>query len=164
MSRKWLALFVLAPTLVCMSNFAHAGEAEIRQAVATLSDKDKANDAEAAKAMLREAEAGALDAQAYLVYLYDKGIGVAPDPEAVARWEARLGAATGNDWMKAYAALLVEPKDMTVAAKEGTLSEWLQAIDRRSWVSNRILKHAERKILEATAEIDRLTRQPAEKP
>jgi hypothetical protein len=164
MPREWLAVLLFATTLLCMSNFARAGEAEIREAVAMLSDEDKANDAEAAKTMLREAEAGALDAQAYLVYLYDDGIGVSRDPEAATRWETRLGAATGGDWFKAYAALLVVPKDSTTAAKDGTLSEWLQFIGRRIWATNRILKHGERKVLEASAEIDRLTRQPAKQP
>jgi TPR repeat protein len=124
-----------------------------------LMDKDGANNAQAAQIMLREAEAGALEAQAYMVFLYDTGIGVPRDKAAAARWEARLGAAFGDDWDKAYAALQVDPGDVEDAVKAGTKTEWALATFRRAWALHRVVKHLERQILEGDAELRRLTRQ-----
>lgn len=159
MSRKWISLLFFMPAILCMANLAHAGDAEIRQAVGMLSDKDVTNDAQAAQIMLREAEAGALDAQAYTVFLYDTGIGVPRDRAAAARWEARLGAAAGNDWDKAYAALQVDPGDVEDAVKAGTKTEWAMATFRRAWALLRVTEHLERLILENDAEIRRMTRE-----
>lgn len=153
MSRKWLALLLFASAILCVSSSARAGEVEIRRAVAMLSDKDAANDAQAAQMMLREAEAGALDAQAYTVFLYDTGIGVPRDREAAARWEARLGATAGNDWDKAYAALQVDPGSFKDAEKAGAKAEWATATLRRSWALRRVMTHLERLISEGDAEI-----------
>jgi hypothetical protein len=157
MSRKWLALLLFAPAILCVSSTLRAGDAEIRQAVAMLSDKDPANDAQAAQIMLREAEAGALDAQAYTVFLYDTGIGMPRDRAAAARWEARLGVTAGNDWDKAYAALQVDPGDDAV--KAGTETERALVTVRRNWALLRVVKHLERLILENDAEIRRMTRE-----
>lgn len=159
MSREWISLLFFMPAILCMANLAHAGDAEIRQAVGMLSDKDVTNDAQAAQIMLREAEAGALDAQAYTVFLYDTGIGVPRDRAAAARWEARLGAAAGNDWDKAYAALQVDPGDVEDAVRAGTKTEWAMATVRSTWALLRVTKHAERLLMEGDAELRRLTRQ-----
>lgn len=155
MSREWLALLLSALATLCMSSPVRAGDAEIRRAVAMLSDRDKTNDAEGAQIMLREAEAGMLDAQAHMVFLYDTGIGVPRDPAAAARWEARLGATAGGDWDKAYAALQVHPGDLNDAKKAGTEAQWAIATLRRSWALHRVVQHLERLILEGDAEIRR---------
>lgn len=123
-----------------------------------LSDKDPANDALAAQIMLREAEAGALDAQAYTVFLYDTGIGVPRDHAAATRWEARLGVTAGNDWDKAYAALQVDPGDAKDAEKAGTLAAWATGTVRRTWALLRVTEHMERLIREGDDEITRTLR------
>ena len=152
----------LLPALLCIASVAQAAEADIRRAVALLSDADTGNDAHAAAIMLREAEGGALDAQAYMVYLYDQGVGVPRDTAAMGLWEARIGAATGNDWRRAYDAIVRHATEMKPGSSGGDVGAWLKALGRSRWVAERLTMHGEQQIKKATAEIDALMKQQQE--
>ena len=160
MSRTYRAC--LLPVLLCIASVAQGAEADIRRAVALLSDTDAGNDAHAAGIMLREAEGGALDAQVYMVYVYDQGIGVRQDAAAAGRWEARIGAATGDDWGRAYGVFSRHAEEMRPSTSGGEVEAWVKAMDRSHWAVDRLSMFSERQIREAIAEIDALMKEKQE--
>ncbi len=147
MRNGWLVL-----TLLCLSGPAHANWAEYQRALAMLKDATTANDAQGAAAMLRLAEGGDMDAQAYMAYLHNQGIGVARDPAASARWEARaLAHPQVTDTMK------TSFKSLRGADAKPWLAELFLTSDAGSRENKRMIEEAEKSLDESAAVLEEAT-------
>lgn len=133
--------------LLCLSGLAHAGYEEYSSAMMPLMDETTANDAEGAAAMLRLAESGDMDAQAYMAYLYSQGIGVARDPAASAHWDARA---------LAHPQVTDKVRNSLQSLRTGDGSTLLVAIFLRMDATSRAIEQGAQMVKEASAELEEL--------